>query len=102
MGFRKKKHRYGGYTSWREWRDGNSTALSNAGVPTVALESRRNWSFFIQEARPELMGGPEFDIEELTTEQLLLLRSLLKGLPEATPGIDLWGALERLLLKRLK
>lgn len=101
MGYRKKKHRYGGYASWREWRDGNSTALSNAGVPTVALESQRNWSFFVQEASPELLGGPVFDIEELTTEQLLLLRSLLNGLPEATPGMDLVEALEQVLHKRL-
>jgi hypothetical protein len=101
MGYRKKKQRYGGYASWREWRDKNSTALSNAGVPTVALESHQNWNFFVQEASPHLRGGPMFDLEELTTEQLLLFQSLLNGLPEATPGMDLVAALERVLRKRL-
>src|ERR1044072_7802175 len=101
MRYRKKKHHYGGYASWREWLDGNSTALSKAGVPTIALESQRNWSFFVQEASPQFLGGPQFNIDELTTEQLLLLRSLLNGLPEATlTGSDLVAALERLLFKR--
>jgi hypothetical protein len=101
MGYRKKKHGYGGYASWRQWRDGNATALSNAGVPTLDLESQVKWSFFVQEVSPEFMGGPRFDIEELTTEQLLLLQSLLTGLPEATPGMDLVDTLERVLRKRL-
>ena len=96
MSYKKDKRRYGGQASWRRWRDFNLQALTEAGVPSVALESERNWAFFVQEANAELLGGPRFNLAELSKAQRSTLRLLLQGLPEATPGMDLFDELERL------
>lgn len=97
MGFRHTKKEYGGHRSWRAWRHANATRLANAGVPSVALESEWNWSFFLQEADPTLMGGRPFDVDSLTHAQFAALHGVLQTIPNDARGGDLLATLERVL-----
>ena len=95
MAFSQQKKPYGRHTSWRSWRNANASRLSDAGVPTVALESEWNWGFFLQEADPTLMGGPPFCVQDLADRQIITLNQVLDQIREQARGGDLFEEVRR-------
>ena len=89
MSFRRLKKPYGKYQSWISWRSENSDFLVASGIPPIAYENESNWSFFLQEADPTLMGGVQFEFSDLTRDQLAALGILLEQIPEEASGGDL-------------
>ena len=97
MGFRRQKQSYAGYKSWREWRDASAAQLCDAGVPTIALESERNWDWFMQEAEVSLIGGAPFEVAHLTETQVSTLGEALRVIGAPAEGGDLINELKRRL-----